>query len=409
MEKSFPFNAVVTDGVPDRVYAAEDFAAERAAYVSNGVTSKTALAVTPSEAGGLSVDVAAGIAVIDGYTYWNTAPLTLTGAAADDALGRIDLLVLRLDLTAREMKCVWKTGVPSTDPVRAAVQWDETVREMPLASVSVAAKQTVIGASDVQDLRVQADYLLNPVEVEAVLAEYKSALETYFGEADAEALAAAASIVRSDAGENSVLCGDGVYRAAVRDARKRVELVRYTTAGTYTFSPTEYPSADNLYDLVLQGGGGSGSSERRNQNPGGGDAGKFVLMANVPLRTGVSYTVTVGAGGASTQASTYAPGNTGGASSMAGFSAAGGAGGGTGALASDDFGKGTTQAGGASLFADGGGNYAILVEVDRGKDTYSGASGSMGSGGGAAECNSNAYTGAGGDGLVIVYGYVGAQ
>ena len=39
MEKSFPFNAVVTDGVADRVYSAEDFAAERAAYVSNGVTS----------------------------------------------------------------------------------------------------------------------------------------------------------------------------------------------------------------------------------------------------------------------------------------------------------------------------------------------------------------------------------
>ncbi len=34
MEKSFPFNAVVTDGVADRVYSAEDFAAERAAGFS---------------------------------------------------------------------------------------------------------------------------------------------------------------------------------------------------------------------------------------------------------------------------------------------------------------------------------------------------------------------------------------
>ena len=45
MERSFPFNAVVTDGVPDRVYTAEDFAAERAAFVSDGVLSGAGAAV----------------------------------------------------------------------------------------------------------------------------------------------------------------------------------------------------------------------------------------------------------------------------------------------------------------------------------------------------------------------------
>lgn len=407
MEKSFPFNAVVTDGVPDRVYAAEDFAAERAAYVSNGVTSADALQVSPSESGGLGIDIAAGIAVIDGYTYWNTDPLTLTPSAADGALARIDLAVLRLDLTAREMKCALKTGVPSTDPVCATAQWDESVREMPLASIAVAAGQTTLAAADITDLRARADYILNPVEVDAVLSEYKAALEEYFGETDADSLTAAASIVRQDAGEDTVLCGDGVYRAAVRNARRRVELVRYTTAGEHTFSTEQYPSADNLYDILLQGGGGAGSSQRKGSAVGG-DAGECFVAVNVPLRAGKTYSLTVGAGGASAAAGTYQSGNAGGASSMVGFSAAGGAGGNVASATNVGFGCGTTAAGGESLFADGGTSYAIVVSSSGRETNASGNPGSMGSGGGAGGTSSSCVTGAGGDGVIIIYGYVAA-
>ena len=66
MEKSFPFNAILVDGQPDRTYSAEDFAAERAAYVSCGVTSADSLTVTAGKAGGMTVDVSAGMAGIDG-------------------------------------------------------------------------------------------------------------------------------------------------------------------------------------------------------------------------------------------------------------------------------------------------------------------------------------------------------
>ena len=57
MEKSFPFNAALVDGQPDRVYSAEDFAAERAAYVSNGVCAGDALLVTPGAGGGMTVQL----------------------------------------------------------------------------------------------------------------------------------------------------------------------------------------------------------------------------------------------------------------------------------------------------------------------------------------------------------------
>ena len=220
MEKSFPFNAVVTNGVPDRQYAAEDFAAERAAYVSNGVTAEAALEVAPSAAGGMAVDIAAGIAVIDGYTYFNTSPLTLSLAAADSSLARVDLAVLRLDLDARRMYCRVITGTPAATPAVPAVMWTETVKEMPLAQIRIPAKAASAESAAFTDQRVRADYILNRVDVEALLARYEAAIADFFDVQDAASLAKSASVVKTDAGASAVLCGDGVYRRAVLDGEK---------------------------------------------------------------------------------------------------------------------------------------------------------------------------------------------
>ena len=257
MEKSFPFNAVITDGVPDRVYSAEDFAAERAAFVSNGVTAEGALLVLPSVSGGLSADVQAGCAVINGYTYFNTVPLTLTAEAAHATLARLDLVVLRLDLDAREIRCCLKTGTPGEVPVLPQVTDTERVTELPLAQLRISAAKQVLEAEDITDLRVRADYILNRVDVEALLARYEEALRTHFNTEDAAELVRSAKTVKTDAGEGTVLCGDGVYRPANLDGGRYEELVRFTADGE--FSPAQYPTRDGRYDIVIQVGGGSGA------------------------------------------------------------------------------------------------------------------------------------------------------
>ena len=411
MEKSFPFNAVITDGVPDRVYAAEDFAAERAAYVSSGVTAAGALAVTPSDSGGLAVDVAAGIAVIDGYTYFNTSPLTLTAEAAHASLPRVDLVVLRLDLDARTMYSVLKTGTPAASPAVPEITCSETVRELPLASLAVAAGATAADDASLTDLRVRADYILNRLEVDELLARYEAAMREFFDVEDAAALAQAAKAVRTDAGEDTVLCGDGVYRAASLDGFVYEELARFTVSGT--FYPAQHPTRDGRYDVILQGGGGSGAYASAANSPFGGEAGGFLSLRGIPLRAGVGYAVTVGAGGAAfcpNLTSVFADaGKDGGDTSFAGYTAPGGRGGvyGTGTeFAAPTVSNGFTHAvgtagvsgaGGDSLFAAGGKNNL----------TGAGAAGSLGSGGGAAYKAYNDGTvlsGKGGDGVVIIYG-----
>lgn len=412
MEKSFPFNAALKDGVPDRVYAAEDFAAERAAYVSNGVVAADALIISPSAAGGLAVDAAPGIAVIDGYTYFNTAPLTLAAAAADAALPRIDLAVLRLDLDAREMRCVLRTGVPAAEPVMPVPAVTETVHEIPLAAVRIAAGAQTVTAEDITDLRVRADYILNRLEVSELLAQYAEALEEFFSVEDADAVATAAKVIKTDAGEDSVLCGDGAYRPAVLDGYRYEELVRFTEDGT--FYPSHYPTRDGRYDVILQGGGGSGAYGSRDNGSSGGESGGFLSLRGLPLLKSRGYAVTVGAGGIHRDYDTegftaFAEGRAGGATSFAGYSVPGGRGGvgNAGAGRAPNTANGWTQNLGTTGVGGSGGD-SFLAEG--GKNNYSGigGDGALGSGGGAGYLGQYGSglnkSGNGGSGVVIIYG-----
>ncbi len=412
MEKSFPFNAVTVDGIPDRVYAAEDFAAERAAYVSNGVTADGALAVSPSASGGMAADIAAGIAVIDGYTYFNTSPLTLTLAAADASLPRIDLAVLRLDLDARKMYCRIVSGIPAATPAVPAVIWNDMVREMPLAQIRIPARTVGAETASFTDLRVRADYILNRMEVEEILDRYEAAIADFFDVQDAASLAKIANVVKTNAGAGTVLCGDGIYRAAVLDGEKKEELVRFTASGV--FNPSAYPTKDGRYDVILVGGGGSGAWGSADNKSYGGEAGGVRVIAGLPLLAGSSYTVTIGAGGAGVKVTPGATptkvGQRGSATWFAGFYAAGGQGG--------DYGSTLTSAGTptqengythnmGTTGASGRGGDSLLAAGGRNNMNGQGNPGSLGSGGGACYKSGNDgtyYSGKGGDGIVIIYG-----
>ncbi len=417
MEKSFPFNAALVDGVPDRVYSAEDFAAERAAYVSNGVTAPNALIVTPGAAGGLCVDVAPGLAVIDGYTYRNTTPLSLTLDGADAVYPRTDLAVLRLDLIAREMHCAILPGTPSQAAAEPSLSATENIHEIPLASIRVAAGENMIEAAHITDMRPRASYILNHMDVEAVLDEYRAALNEMFQREDAEALADAASVLRTDGTSGEVLCADGMYRNAADMIGGRKELCRFTESGT--FCPADYPTADGRYDIVLQGGGGSGASAKAAECDTiyGGSAGGYMALTGLTLIPDMEYTVTVGKGGAALPRGSgsgisvvQSPGNDGGDTSFWNYTVPGGKGGTKGehpqpvnlsGFAVDTGSIGEDGKGGDSHFARGGKSGRASYGITRLAEN-----GYMGSGGGSVT-KYDLYvgpSGAGGDGVVIIYG-----
>ena len=420
MEKSFPFNATLVDGQPDRAYSAEDFAAERAAYVSNGVTSKDSLTVTAGKAGGMTVDVSAGMAVIDGYTYRNTDSLTLSVSAADKNYPRVDLAVLRLDLDAREMRCVLRSGTAGSNPTAPALTVTESVHEIPLAEIFVGANETVIENAALTDLRPRASYILNTMDVEEVLEQYKRAITDHFDTEDAAAMAQAAALLRTDGGSRQVLCGDGVYRDATTITNGRVELCRFTESGT--FKPADYPTADGRYDIVLQGGGGGGASILQNGTDVayGGSAGGYLCLSGITLIPEKAYPVTVGKGGAAISSSVHTdtPGNDGGATAFWNYSVSGGAGGPLNGEPTPVTVCGFTQETGTASAYGKGGDSHLGTGGRNGRTGYGdeltpfeerhwdALGGGIGAGGGSMEKYGNwvNQSGAGGDGIVIIYG-----
>ncbi len=391
METSFPCNAVVTDGVPDRVYSAQDFAAVAAVLVTSGVTETDGLTVSPAEGGGLAVQIAPGAAVIDGYFYRNTAALTLA-IAENAAAPRTDAVVLRLDLPQRTITAAVRTG---GTPV-----WGEEIRELPLASVTVGTGASALRAEDIADSRPLASSVLDRLGGEELAARIRTAIDETFSGEDVSALAAAAALVRTDAGAGTALCGDGEYREI---AGEWTELTRFTMPGAHTLDTSLYPSKNGLYRVTVQGGGGSGPYARISDGPIGGGGGKS-LTAQIYLRAGVSVPLWIGAGGASVSGNSPAAGKKGEASwflDTSLYMAAGGAAGDYtaryGYQAQSVWFAGTAEGGGPSLLAEGG-RSAVM-------ENGSGHAGTLGSGGGRGYGSSPARSsGAGGDGAVIVYG-----
>lgn len=236
------------------------------------------------------------------------------------------------------------------------------------------------------------------------------------------------------------------------------EIARYDTAGSYTWTCPKTA----IYGVFIVGGGGSGAagkatSSSTNQIACGG-AGGYVKSVNGQITNGTSFAVTVGAGGASvskTSAGVQA-GIAGGSSSFGTVSAGGGEGGKSGntsiSLGGQNSSYNTSRYGPylapstyassssvymahlflvnpyTGLYCVGNGGGAVTQSSESSDSQYSGGKNALtglgggdgvksraaavvgesasefGSGGGAAVgFNYNATSGAGADGIVIIY------
>ena len=114
----------------DRKYTPDLLAKYIKALVTTGVYSDEC-GVTAGT--GMSVSVAAGRAWIEGYLYLLDTAKTLTIANADASNERRDIVVLRLDLTARTITVQVVTGTPAAQPTAPSITRNADVYELELA------------------------------------------------------------------------------------------------------------------------------------------------------------------------------------------------------------------------------------------------------------------------------------
>ena len=179
MEKSSFFNSIqASDGSYDREYLAEDFAKYFASFIGNGVFPNPSSNLQVISNNDMTISISIGKAFINGYYYENTTKLVKTIDVADGVLNRIDLVVLRLDFTNREIKVYIKKGTFASSPVAPSLQRDSDMYELGLAQVSINAGVTSISQSNITDLRLDSDYcgvvtdVVNTVDVTTLYNQY---------------------------------------------------------------------------------------------------------------------------------------------------------------------------------------------------------------------------------------------
>lgn len=106
------------------------------------------------ENGGMSVTVNSGYAWMIGYGYQNTEPLVIDLEVASGNLNRYDAIKIKLDLSARTITAYADKGGNAASPAKPANTRSDTVFEITLAEVYIAAGTTVITQSMITDTRM---------------------------------------------------------------------------------------------------------------------------------------------------------------------------------------------------------------------------------------------------------------
>ncbi len=147
MEKYSFFNDV--NG--DRVYYAEDFARHLATYFTNGIFNNSCKVEATGDA--MAVNMNTGSANINGYRYDSDSVKTLPIDNADGVLNRIDNIVIRLDLTNRNITAQVIKGQFADNPVAPDLVRTSTIYDLRIAKISIPAGTTEITQDLITDTR----------------------------------------------------------------------------------------------------------------------------------------------------------------------------------------------------------------------------------------------------------------
>ena len=166
----------------DRVYDAADVARFLKKFFTNGIFNNT-LQVSSND--NMTISVAAGQANIEGYSYENTESLVLNIDDSDGTLSRIDSVIVRLDLSNRQITTQILQGSSATEPSQPSIIRSGNIYDLRLANISVPAGATRITSDMITDTRFTSDcgnvtQAVLSLDTSDIFAQYQTAWDTWF-------------------------------------------------------------------------------------------------------------------------------------------------------------------------------------------------------------------------------------
>lgn len=175
----------------DRVYNADQMSQYFHGLISNGVVANLGDEMQVAASSGMTVNVLAGRAYINGKWIYNDSAAALTITAANAALPRWSAVVARLDVTGRQIILTTKDGTAASTPTKPTATRDASTYELILAYVYVAAGATAIAQADISDTRPDNNVcgwvtaLIDQVDTSTLFAQWEDAYATYYEETTA--------------------------------------------------------------------------------------------------------------------------------------------------------------------------------------------------------------------------------
>lgn len=151
--RSGPFTSV--NG--DRLYVNQFFIDYFGSFIGDGIFPNPSTNLQVMADDGLTVTVKKGKAWISGRIHLGDDDISLTLDPGDNSLGRIDKIVLRVNTLTRTITKEVKKGGPATNPQAPALQRDNDIYELGLATISVGKGATSISQANVTDLRLNSN------------------------------------------------------------------------------------------------------------------------------------------------------------------------------------------------------------------------------------------------------------
>lgn len=182
-EKSGFFNAIITDGVPDRQYDAKAYSDSLAVIIGNGVRRSEAddLKVT---ANGMVAVMNSGYAWINGHYYINTASKAFSIPTAPSGGARWDRIVIRCDdpTSARTVHAVYLTGTAGSNPAKPTITRNDSIYDIVIAEIYVPALSTSPTVNDTRGDASVCGWVYSVVGDDSFFKSLDNSFEEWFSE-----------------------------------------------------------------------------------------------------------------------------------------------------------------------------------------------------------------------------------
>lgn len=193
----------------DRTYDASDVARFLSNFFTNGIFNN-GLAVSSND--NMTVSIAIGNANINGYVYENTESLTLDVEVADNELSRIDSVVVRLDLTNRQITTQITQGQYASSPSQPTLTRSGNIYDLRLANILVPAGASRITAEQISDTRFGSDcgnvvQAVQYLDTADIFAQYENYFNNWFNELQDELNSNQAGNLQSEINNNRLALG----------------------------------------------------------------------------------------------------------------------------------------------------------------------------------------------------------